>query len=378
MTLCTAWLRRGPSDEGDELIVATDSMLTGGEKWSHGLKLFHIGRPDCLLCFAGDTARAYPLILHAANSARFNVTWADPRLDVYDVLDSLTGLFTELCSTIEETAEDIHAVRAGAEFLFVGWSWRHQHFGVWRLFYEKELEAFTSEALHADERRARLYTFIGDYTEAAEELLKDEMQEQGSLMSGALDMEPFLVLARMARDEDKYREIGGALQVAKIYRSGNSEFFGVMWPSTVNGHPHVLGRPLDRFDAPPTRLLDPDSGLYVDRVPLTFTGFDDLDFGDEEQFVRDSYPAPDHRLDSDLPVAKRDRLERVLRGTAYDALKQTHDVSNEPSNAAAEEYAEAVPASPSPAAEIAAVEPTEGEDNGAEDVEPADTEATHE
>jgi hypothetical protein len=83
MTLCAAWIRHGQSDEGQELVFATDSRLRMGEAWDMGLKLFNLGRSDCLLCFAGDTQRAYPLILQGSNSRQFNVDWADPRLDLY-------------------------------------------------------------------------------------------------------------------------------------------------------------------------------------------------------------------------------------------------------------------------------------------------------
>lgn len=53
MTLCVAWIRAKNSVE--ELIFATDSSLTGGEKWNQGIKLFELPRPDCLICFAGRT-----------------------------------------------------------------------------------------------------------------------------------------------------------------------------------------------------------------------------------------------------------------------------------------------------------------------------------
>ena len=62
------------------LVFATDSRLRMGEAWDMGLKLLNLGRSDCLLCFAGDTQRAYPLILQGSNSRQFNVDWADPRL----------------------------------------------------------------------------------------------------------------------------------------------------------------------------------------------------------------------------------------------------------------------------------------------------------
>ena len=67
MTLCIAWIRQ--ENDNQELVFATDSMLTGGgETWKHGVKLFELPRKDCLLCFAGDTDKAYPLILNLISS----------------------------------------------------------------------------------------------------------------------------------------------------------------------------------------------------------------------------------------------------------------------------------------------------------------------
>lgn len=66
MTLCIAWIRK--VKEEPELVFATDSVLTGGEEWKHGIKLFELPRKDCLICFSGVTTRAYPLILNLINA----------------------------------------------------------------------------------------------------------------------------------------------------------------------------------------------------------------------------------------------------------------------------------------------------------------------
>lgn len=45
----------------------------------------------------------------------------------------------------------------------------------------------------------------------------------------------------MSRDRAEFTSIMGALQIAKIYKSGHNEMFGVMWPS-IKGRPHFLGK----------------------------------------------------------------------------------------------------------------------------------------
>ncbi|MBE2197263.1 MAG: hypothetical protein IAE79_01555 [Anaerolinea sp.] len=130
MTLCVAWIRQVGQEK--ELVMATDSRLTGGESWDSGVKLFELPRHDCLLCFAGGTARAYPLILNSISSIKFDSTLANSHTDIHDVLDSLLDLFTALVKDIREPADDINKMRAEAQFLFGGWSWKKQQFCVWR------------------------------------------------------------------------------------------------------------------------------------------------------------------------------------------------------------------------------------------------------
>jgi len=319
MTLCAAWIRNGT--EGQELVFATDSRLRGGEAWDSGVKLFDLGREDCLLCFAGDTRRAYPLILHGLNSARFNTDWRNPRLDITDVLALLCRTFTDLCRTIDELLPgySIHTVSAEAEFLFGGWSWRENHFGVWRVFYSQSASGFTQEAWHTD-NPARVIIFLGDEVPSAEELLENELKTNRKQLRGALDMEPLQVVAQMSRDHSQ-QSIGGALQVAKVYASGHNEFFGILWPSSSNGEPYFMGRKLNVYDAPPMRFIDPDTAQFVDPLPQTFADLDKYDFGNETEFVRQCYDNGT-QLKVTLNDAQRERLMRIMRDRAYRSFLQ--------------------------------------------------------
>ncbi len=103
MTLCTAWIRQ--SNNTEELVFATDSTLTGGEKWDNGIKLFELPRKDCLLCFAGSTFRVYPLILNLVSSIKFNTHLSKPETDITEVLNYISDLFTNLIKTIVSEKE---------------------------------------------------------------------------------------------------------------------------------------------------------------------------------------------------------------------------------------------------------------------------------
>jgi len=261
MTLCAAWIRKNGTEE--ELVMVTDSRLTGGESWDNGVKLFELPRQDCLLCFAGATARAYPLILNLISTIKFDQNLSNTHTDIHEVLDYLVSLFTDLVSEIKDAAVDLDQLRSEAEFLFGGWSWKDRQFGIWRLYYNPALSSFTHDSRNPND--ARVFIFIGDQVEDAEILLENQLHEARKILAGTLDMEPMQVLAQMARGNNY--SIGGALQIAKIYQSGTSEFFGVMWPS-VTGHPTFMGRPIPPHDLPTVRIFDPDSALIQeDHLP---------------------------------------------------------------------------------------------------------------
>jgi hypothetical protein len=234
-----AWIRKNGQEE--ELVMATDSRLTGGESWDSGVKLFELPRLDCLLYFAGATSRAYPLILNSIFSMRFDSNLASPHTDIHDVLEYLIDLFSTLVGEIKEIVGNIDELRGEAQFLFGGWSWKKQQFCIWRLYYEPGLKGFTHESVNTT--NARVFSFMGDHTNDAEEGLETQLRDAGKILSGTLDMEPLQVLAQMSRDTENYHPRGGAIQIAKIYQSGSSEFFGIMWLS-VKGAPTFLGRQL--------------------------------------------------------------------------------------------------------------------------------------
>jgi hypothetical protein len=70
MTLGMAWVRTKGTTQ---LLVASDSRLSGGRYWDSNPKIILLPRSDCVMSFAGDTNDAYPLMFRSRASA------SDPR-----------------------------------------------------------------------------------------------------------------------------------------------------------------------------------------------------------------------------------------------------------------------------------------------------------
>ena len=216
MTLCVAWLREVNGDK--ELVFATDSCLSGGERWHSGVKLFELPRHDCLICFAGETNRTYPLILNLISSIKFDRHLSNSNTDITEVLDYLVNLFTTLCNSITNyQPQSFKDALGDFQFLFGGWSWKQNDFRLWKLEYKHETKAFTHDE---SENENMFFTFIGDELDKARETLEEETPR----LVRNFDMEPFKVLVRMIRDKHS-SSIDGAVQIAKIYPPGTTEFF---------------------------------------------------------------------------------------------------------------------------------------------------------
>jgi hypothetical protein len=317
MTLCAAWIRQ--IDNVEELVFATDSSLTGGEKWNQGVKLFELPRPDCLICFAGETSRAYPLILNLISSIKLNRRLQSSRTDIEEVLSYLASLFTSLVGTIvnEVKVQDIHELRAGARFLFGGWSWLESRFRFWQLYYSKDAEGFVFKEGTDEPNKNRIYTFLGDPEDLVETASKNykTLIFENDIQDDKMDMEPLQILIEMSRNQS-IRTVDGAIQIAKVYKSGTSEFFGINWPSR-NGKPHFQGRSFIPHSKPDVRYFGPDTLILIeDKLPNIIEDLARFSHLEDFEFINTCYSG-DGSLREDLPDPERERLIYVFREAAY-------------------------------------------------------------
>lgn len=314
MTLCTAWIRK--TGDNDELIFATDSCLSAGERWPTGIKLFDLPRKDALICFAGRTDRAYPLILNLISALQYNKEFQDKAKDVSDLALFVSDLFTQLVYLIDDySSQDVHELRAEANFLFGGWSWKLQQFVLFKIFYEPQEQKFVFVDCLA-EKKSRQVVFIGDQLEDAKALYYREFE--GEKSENLLDMEPLKVLTIMSRDRAEFTSIMGALQIAKVYKSGHNEMFGVMWPS-IKGKPHFLGKEYKLFEKPEVRYFDPDTlVIHEMALPEYLDVISETLFGDYVSFVEKCYP--NGKLTTNLSKSERKLLLEVIKHSFYQSV----------------------------------------------------------
>ena len=247
MTLVTAWIRQVGDTE--ELVLASDSRLRFGCAWDYSPKLLSLSRGDSALCFAGDTFYAYPMLIQLKAALEMNEKISSRAVDVFDLRSYVISIIEEMRLAVYDHATGADKPDNDYRFLLAGYSWRYSQFRVWHIQYQENIGKFSYRSVgkySKEQNNGRKYLFIGDHTGEARKRLNIILRNK-ELSHGELDFEPLEVLRDMSLDEN-YPEIGGAPQVTKIYKFGNSMPFNVYWPNKENGSVHFGGRKLLPFE----------------------------------------------------------------------------------------------------------------------------------
>lgn len=269
MTLSIAWVRKVKNCE--ELVVATDSRLRGGYAWDSCPKIIALPRSDSVICFAGSTQDAYPLMLQMRLAIEMHPPSRDRAMDIIDMKGHTLRVFNYMRNFIHDLprGED-EPQEPEVVFLLGGYSWRKKAFLIWWLYYDRGIRKFTFRPakLWRGVSGQKKIAFIGDGVSEAKARLKRLLAERNRLIEGGFDMEPFEVLRDIIR-ENVSPLIGGPPQLVKVYQHMNCVPHGVYWPDKNSGTITVLGRPLLDYETTILPVLDPDTMKVSKLFPLS-------------------------------------------------------------------------------------------------------------
>jgi 20S proteasome alpha/beta subunit len=129
MTLGMAWVRtRGRTNE---LVVASDSRLSGGQFWDSNPKIILLPRSDCVMSFAGNTNDAYPLMLQAYNAISMYPRSINRTLDVIHLKGHIIRVLNYSRQFINHLPHgETLPMPPEARFMFSGYSWREKKFRI--------------------------------------------------------------------------------------------------------------------------------------------------------------------------------------------------------------------------------------------------------
>ncbi|WP_122413944.1 hypothetical protein [Pseudomonas viridiflava] len=228
MTLVVAWTRT--TQTGRELWMLSDSRLSGGKLWDYGPKIFSIGRSDAIIAFAGDTSWTYPLIAQISSYVESFINLRDRVVDVADLCDQILQMLNDSLSFVTDPAHPSMAFPE-CSFVFAGYSARRKDFFVRRIEFQSKSKKFVPA--HPKSYGGERVAYVGDEEPVKATVRRmSEILKQSKVKRPRLGMAPALAFFEVLSSE-KFRDIGGAPQVTKVYETMNLRHFGVYWPPNV-------------------------------------------------------------------------------------------------------------------------------------------------
>jgi hypothetical protein len=242
----------------------SDSRLGGGKFWDYGPKIFGLGRSDAVIAFAGDTAWTYPLIAQITSYVESFVNLRDRAIDLTEAYDLILEMLNDSLTFVSRPVDPSLKVPA-CSFIIAGYSARRKDFFVRRIVFHTARGKFEDRPPRDfGGERIALVGDKGPVSAISRRLA--EHRKAGKQTRSVLDMAPaqafFAVLS-----SNRFSEIGGAPQVAKVYQHSSQRHFGVYWPPDVPENEqniYLRGRRLGRFDVlDHPWVFEPSSGkLY--------------------------------------------------------------------------------------------------------------------
>lgn len=253
MTLAIAWVGKR-SDGREDLYFASDSRTRGGMIIDATPKIVVPVRGDCALCFAGDTAATYPLMLHIEQAISAHAPAKDRNLDLKELKSHLLRVCTDIVSSVKEKPLPLEP--SDVQFIFGGYSWREKDFCVWTFYYEKKEKKFRARPTKNFHRRLFKAAFIGDWASIYRQFLVRALNQNEN--GPAVDREPLTILSCLLKKAKPDDTIGGAPQVVRVGSHMNTRPFCVKWGGQPR--PYLFGRQLFEYENCDYWTIDPNTG----------------------------------------------------------------------------------------------------------------------
>lgn len=252
MTVALAWVGQR-TDGREHLYIASDSRLSGGQRLDACPKILTLPRSDCALCFAGDTASTYPLMIQIAHAIAAHEPARERSLDISRVKAHLLRVFSDLVHRIKDNALPFSST--DAQFLFAGYSWLTKDYRVWTIHYLEKEKRFAAREAVSFHKHLPKAAFIGDWAKRVRSALIKELVG----LPGPAYLEPLRVLANFVRNSGPQDTIGGPPQLIRITSHMNTRPLCVRW----EGRDTLFGRPLFAYENTDYWIVDPFSGRFL-------------------------------------------------------------------------------------------------------------------
>lgn len=273
MTIAMAWVAQR-KDGRKHLYIASDSRTRGSMVIDCCPKILTLPRSDCAICFAGNTAATYPLMMQLANAIAAHGPAHDRSLDIATLRAHLLRVFSDIVAGIDDAVDPIQ--KSDVQFIFGGYSWLKKEFCIWSIYYSEVQKKFAARPAKNFHPRLGQIAFIGDVAKDFRSKLIARLSVDDVDKTKHFEYLPLALLRDELRAADRTSSIGGPPQLVRIAEHMNTRVLAVEWDASANSTeprmdiraPTVLGRPLFDYENVDYWVLNPDTFSTV--RPRTF------------------------------------------------------------------------------------------------------------
>jgi hypothetical protein len=239
------------------LYIASDSRTRGAMVIDCCPKILTLPRSDCAICFAGDTAATYPLMMQLTNAIAAHQPARDRSLDIRTLKPHLLRVFTDIVRSIDDIPDPIKS--SDVQFIFAGYSWLSKSFEIWTIYYSEAKKHFFARPAASFHKFLEQAAFVGDKAKEVRSILVKRLNEKKDSDVEHFEFLPFAVLRDCLREADQSSSIGGPPQLVRIAESMNTRVLAVEWSEKGAKTTTLLGRQLFNYENVDTWTLNPDT-----------------------------------------------------------------------------------------------------------------------
>jgi len=237
MTLVASWIRTWQN--GQEMVVASDSRVSGGITLDQAPKILRLERNDAVLAYCGTTRVAYPLMLQIKLGLDAHAPSRGRVVDITELKSHIEKLIESVRQTISDLPDQSDE-NTDFKIMLAGYSWKQQRFVSWVFRFDLLTGQFNAFPMASHYRRLHqkaYFQFMSDRVENERRASQFVLSRLNRICSSErkanaahhVDWIPFHALLDQINDEG-VSDVGGAPQLVKLYKHSNTLPMNVFWP----------------------------------------------------------------------------------------------------------------------------------------------------
>lgn len=251
MSLCIGWIRR--TNDSEEVVLASDSCFSGGQRFMAAPKLFSVKRGDFALACAGSTTYSFSVIEHIRQAMDCNEQISRRKYDLVDIIHYIVDVTNE---TLGHEKEQIQSDETDFRMILGGFSWKFKKPILRIIEYVPRDKKYCAHEVKS--LKLSPIAVIGDIDAISKvrTAIYKKLEADGVKDGGNWDMQPLSVLMDFI-DDPYYTTIGGVPQLIKVFPYMRTQPWGVTYG---DNKVYFYGRRLLNYETFPHMIYNLTTG----------------------------------------------------------------------------------------------------------------------